>query len=210
MRKMLCLLVCCLAGNFVGATTIYSNDFESSVGSEWSATTIKQTPSGQRFLGDWSNTLVTLSLGSIPSHTDIKLEFDLYILQTMDGNNGDIWTLAIQDGPVLLNTTFTNLNNSGQGPRQSYPDNYPSSHPAHTGASAVRSLGYKAGDSTYHLVYTFNHLEDDVVINFQGSSMQSVSDESWGLDNIIVTAVPEPTTISLLTIGFMGILKKRN
>ena len=36
----------------VGATLVYSNDFETTAGAEWSSTIVSTTPSGRSFLGD--------------------------------------------------------------------------------------------------------------------------------------------------------------
>lgn len=218
MKKLIVLCLCCLTVSIAFADVIYSNDFESGVGNEWSSTAIEQAPFGQRFLGDWSNASINLSLDNIPSHTEITLELDLYIIYSMDGNNGDLWTLSIQDGPILLSSTFTNPLRQGGGPSQSYPNNYPSSNPAQSGADAINSLGYNTvsngyinpvfGDSTYHLIYTFAHTSDDIVINFQGSGMQQIQDESWGIDNVSVEAIPEPIT-SLLILGALPLMRRR-
>jgi hypothetical protein len=199
----------------------YSNTFESTVGSEWSSTVTKQAPYGQKFLGDWTNSTISLSLNELPDHSKITLEFDLYIIYSMDGNYGDLWTLSVQDGPVLLHTTFSNPLRPGITP-QSYPGNYPSEYPAQTGAYAVNSLGFNSvsngyinrvfGDSTYHLVYSFDHNSDNLVVNFQGNGMQSLLDESWGIDNVVVKIVtPDPipgdaNRDGMVDVGDLGIV----
>ena len=62
-------------------------------------------------------------------------------------------------------------------------------------------------DSVYHMNYTFGHSSNSVTINFEGISLQGVGDESWGIDNVVVT--PEPATILLLTLGGSVLRKRR-
>lgn len=67
-------------------TVIYSNDFDTSAGSEWSDRSIDTTPGGRRFLGRYGNEAVTLRINELPSHTTATISFDLFIIQTWDGN----------------------------------------------------------------------------------------------------------------------------
>lgn len=197
------------------ADMLYSNDFETSVGAEWSHSNRMQAPYGQKYLGDFSNNLITLNLGEgtiiyeegLPQHTSITLCFDLYIIRSMDGNDStysstfgskgpDLWTLDI-DNTVLLNTTFANhLRTPSQTP-QSFPGEYQDNYPAQTGASAINDLGYNTvsngyinsvfGDSTYNICFSLDHTDDFIQINFQGSGMQILADEAWGIDNLELT-----------------------
>ena len=41
---------------------VYFNDFETSVGDEWSNNKIEQTPNGERFLGRFDNSPITLTI----------------------------------------------------------------------------------------------------------------------------------------------------
>jgi len=82
---------------------------------------------------------------------------------------------------------------------QAYPDNYPSGqHAALTGASEVGSLGYirtaQEGnkDSVYDLSFSFPHSDNTLKLNFSALGLQPIADESWGLDNVVVTAA-DPT-----------------
>jgi RHS repeat-associated protein len=181
------------------SATVYQNDFQGSVGSEWSNTTVSTSPSGEKFLGQFDNNTVTLTLGSLPAHSSLTISFDLYIIRTWDGNNTtngpDHWSLSVAGGPTLLDTTFSN--NDGQNglpnERQAYPGSYPgASNPPRTGAVANNTLGYKYNgnviDATYHLTFTFPANSNSVTFKFAGSNLQGVTDESWGLDNVSVTA----------------------
>ena len=213
----------------VEATIIYQNDFQSAVLTGWSSTggavTISTSPNGQKFLGrhstyGFSNETVSLSLSGVPvPNIGITLAFDLYIIQSWDGNSDpDIFELSVSGGPVLLYTTFGTHN-----PRyQSYPDNYGTgaSYTWNTGASAIGTLGYTFyGDAIYHLEYTFPHPNSNLIINFAARNLQGITDESWGIDNVIISTegagvIPEPNTILLLGSGLLGIgavsfMKKR-
>jgi hypothetical protein len=191
---------------------IYSNDFQGAVGTEWTNPSTDITPIGaRRFLGQFSNDMVTLNLGSIDDHSLITAEFDLFIIRSWDGNtnyNGwgpDYWSLTA-DGATLLNTTFSH------GPNQAFPgtagiDEYP----AMTGAVEVNTLGYTWGDqlnSVYHLTFSFAHSSPTLSLTFAGSNLQGVGDEAWGLDNVSVSSVstasvPEPGLLTMLGIGFL-------
>jgi len=146
------------------AAIIYSNDFQSVVGSEWSNTSMDTTPLGSRgFLGQFANNdSVSLSLDNLPAHESITLSFDLFVIQSWDGINTDwgpdIWQLGVVGGPELLSTTFSNTAQDSH--LQSYPASYSGSeqYPAYTGAAETNTLGYGFyGDSVYKFDFTFNH-----------------------------------------------------
>ncbi|MGE0682964.1 MAG: thrombospondin type 3 repeat-containing protein [Candidatus Binatia bacterium] len=176
---------------------VYSNDFEGAVGPEWSSALTDTTPAGaRRFFGQFGSGTVSLTLTGLPAHTNITVSFDLFILQTWDGNGipfgPDIWDLSVVDGPTLLHTTFSNVHKDlGQ---QAYPDAYPGGdNPSTTGAVEIDTLGYDSffgdahhGDSIYRLSFTFSHSTNSLVMNFSASGLQLLGDESWGLDNVDV------------------------
>ena len=213
------------------ASTIYSNDFQGVVGSEWSSTQTDIPPadSTRRFLGRFADGIVSLSLTGVPSHSAMSLDFDLFIMSSWDGDGPepgtpDIWTVNVGGGPILLHTTFSNFPNR----TQDYPgfyDDIPggAANPPKTGASEVNTLGYPGfldfpgGDSIYHFSFLFAHTSDSVTINFIGGpGLTSVSDESWGLDNVVVgvntdsNSIPEPGTAGLLGLGLISGLVLRS
>ena len=178
------------------AVEVYFNDFETSIGAEWSSTggTLKRviSPNNREFLGrdityGLSNETVSLNLTGLPSHMQVTVSFDLYTIQSWDGlgSNGlEIWTLKA-DAATLLNTTFSNLT----GKNQSYPGWYPGgNNPPQTGATEINALGYTFyGDAVYHLTYTFLHLKNSLNVNFIATALQAITDESWGIDNVSVS-----------------------
>ena len=176
------------------SSATYSEDFEGTVGPEWSTTATDTTPSGRRFLGQFGNTTATLTRAALPLHTDITVTFDLYIIQSWDGNPAgvgpDEWDLTVSGGPTLLHTTFS------KGQRQAFPDTFPGGdNPAFTGAAELNSLGYTFfGDAVYSLSFTFPHTASSLALDFSASGLQSLSDESWGLDNVSLTILPALAT----------------
>ncbi len=139
---------------------------------------------------------VTLTLRNLKPHRVATVTFDLYTLKSWDGNNPnygpDRWSLSVQGGPMLLDTTFSN--NPKTGAYDLSLQNYPVANSAHqTGAAAVNTLGYKFyGDSIYHLSFTFAHTALTLALNFSSSLFEGkgIADESWGLDNVRVSTIP--------------------
>ena len=179
----------------------YFNDFEGAVGSEWSvvsgvapAALVSETPGGSRpktkFLGQFDNHTMKLTLAHLPPHESIMLTFDLYVIQSWDGNAGpDGWGLKM-DGGFLMGTTFANWTSGAQ----SYPGNWgtpPPSYPGLTGATEVHSLGYlwsgQPLDAVYHLEHALPHTGSEVAFEFGAMNLQGVGDEGWGLDNVSVS-----------------------
>ena len=181
--------------NVLPPYTLYYSNFESAAGSEWSDTTITTSPTGRKFLGLYSNNTVNFSTNDVPTHSQITVEFDLNIISTWDGNGQygvDYWEYSI-DGETQLYTTFAIHTDYGQD--QSYPDNYPANHPARTGAIENDVLGWgtgSSGDAVYHIAKTIVHTGSSLTLSFTGSNLQGVDDESWGIDNILITYSDQP------------------
>lgn len=213
-----------LAGMAIGlpaqALVAYQNDFQSGAGSEWSHTLTQDAPTpywfGPRtFLGEFGNETVSLSLSDLAPHSSILLDFDLYLIRSWDGSStgtavdygNDAFSVWVAGGPSLLDETFSNGNPAGQsfGPL--------SINPYHTGAAETYSLGYvfddgilqisQVMDSVYHMSFLFAHNTNQLTLNFSGYGLQNINDESWGLDNVRVSVVPEPGTAALLGLGIL-------
>ena len=194
------------------AIYLYRNDFEGSVGPEWSHTTTSTTPSGaRRFLGEFGNDTVSLNFTGLPAHNQVSLSFELFLIRSWDGNASrnaagtvvgpDAWELTVAGGTTLLRTTFGNHDFIPILNRQAYPHAYPDGeHPARTGASENNTLGYafdfveeglgsRPLDSVYRLTFTFDHTATSLGFDFTAFGLQSLSDESWGLDNVTVSVI---------------------
>jgi hypothetical protein len=167
----------------------YFEDFETGApGPEWSARVLMISPSGEIFLGTFANQEVTLTLPELLEHDEVTIEFDFYAIGSWNGNrpgNPDIAHFRA-DGNPIFSTTFSN----SWDPRdtQAYPDAFPGgNHPYGTGASAVKSLGFPDGstswgDSTYSLSFTFPHTSSTLSFSFGGANLQEI----WGIDNVRV------------------------
>ena len=147
------------------AQVVYENDFETSVGAEWSQTITEVTPAGARtFLGQFGSETVSLDLSALPAHDLVTVTFDLFVIRSWGGNavsfGVDEWALTVAGGPTLLDTTFSNSPGDPTFGTQAYPEMYPGgSNPGQTGASEVDTLGYTFSgqplDSVYKLGFTF-------------------------------------------------------
>ena len=127
-------------------TLIFEDDFQTSpISPEWSTTSgVLPVPSTYTSIipahtatlfGEFDNKIIELDIAVLPTHTAIRIEFDLYIFDSWDGNtgSGDIWKLEV-DGSQRINTTFDNitwLTNHNQ----SYPHNYQFVNPIQDGAA---------------------------------------------------------------------------
>lgn len=236
MRSALLAFVCWFSMP-VSAATVYINDFQSAVGTGWSSADntigITQAPNTdfvRKFLGEFSNGTVSLSLTGLPEHVSTTVSFSLYLIRSWDGNattiaNGDPlgpdhWTLNVGGGPTLLNTTFSNGGSVGQAyapsPFAAGCTGYnlsglPSGeYNPMTGASECYSLGYtfsspdvtnEAMDSVYELSFAFAHTGGSLMLNFGANGLQGIADESWGLDNVKVAVSPVPVPAAVWLFG---------
>jgi len=174
---------------------------------EWQPFSLKWTPDHrQRFLGEFTTSTgpVRLRLDALPPHTYIRVAFDLYILKSWDGNareafgtpvGPDLWDLSVEGGPALVHTSFALFTRDGG--RQAFPDDFPyGDHPHRTGAFASNSLGFayeRPMDASYHLDLAFPHTASALTLVFHSPGPpQEPWDESWGLDNVRVEALPKP------------------
>jgi uncharacterized repeat protein (TIGR01451 family) len=192
----------------VSTLIVFEDDFENPpIQPEWGCATpvTSTTPQGNRnFLGEFGAETVCLTLADLPQHAYVQVAFDLYLIRSWDGNlmempanlrayaleevvGPDVWSF-VADGDIQLATTFANW----EFFRQAYPGAYPGGdYVAWTGASEVKTLGYMFYDipldSVYHLVFTLPHTGESLDLEFISEQLQGVLDESWGLDNVVVT-----------------------
>ncbi len=166
---------------------VYSSDFAAPAPdlALWSHPTVTTSQNGSTsFLGEFTNDVVTLTLDMPLAHDILNVSFDLYILKSWDGVNGpDQWQFSL-DGTTYVNASFANT-----GALQSYPqDSGTANNPSRTGAFSVNTLGYTFyGDSIYRFQFSIPHTGSVAELKFRGINLQAASDESWGLNNVVVT-----------------------
>lgn len=134
----------------------------------------------------------------------------------------DFFNVRVAGGPLLLHETFSNGNPAGQSYSPYGPSILPPStgYGSMTGAAEAYSLGYTFGnfiesqnqnkidvmDSVYHFDFGFTHALSALQIDFFAENLQSMADESWGIDNVIVAVVPEPASALLVLFGGAALL----
>jgi hypothetical protein len=216
---MLLLVGLLAAGSAAIAAPIYFNDFQSGVGAGWSNTTTSTTPAGcttcTTYLGQFGNQSVTLTLTGLPTGTQLTISFDEFIIRSWDGNGEmgfagpDTATFSI-GGSTQLSTTFAN---GLVGNTQNYPT---AGSAAQSGAAQVNTLGYQfigqPRDSIYALSFNWFNTSSTQTFTWSASGLQELADESWGIDNVSVSApdaIPEPGTALLLGSGVLAFLLYR-
>jgi len=194
---------------------IYRNDFEQAVGPEWSSQTRSSTPIGNRqFLGEFGSGSIRLTLNQLPPHTAVTVVFDLFILKSWDGqgpegdpSGPDKWGFFVDDSDFAFVTTFSNhlpgdSSIYPEGKAQKYPSEWPDGEnmPAYSGASETDSLGYSYHgpmDAVYHITFTFDHESTSLGLSFWADLTNGIPNESWGLDNVVVSIVANTPPIVL-------------
>jgi subtilase family serine protease len=153
---------------------VYSNNFESAVGSEWSTTEVNNSTLSNfsAFLGRFNNSSTSLKLDTIPG-TTYRLEFDFYAIDSWDGASYDYDEFNIfVDNNQVFNQTFPN--ESFRSPDQS-----------------DSNLGFSGWpDRIYRRIpLVFTATGTTTQIRFADGGLQGFSDESWGIDNVKVWTV---------------------
>jgi hypothetical protein len=178
-----------------------------------SVTNVESPNHAQRFLGEFGGPVigaqgdpgynrtrvdqsVSLTLDSLPDHKELEVSFDLYILKSWDGASPqygpDRWSVSVAGGPQLLASTFSN--NGKVETEGSYQDFPQIRSLPRTGAVSTNTLGYAFfGDSMYHFDFVFSHSKRKLILQFNSSLFEGkgTADESWGLDNVRISILPD-------------------
>ncbi len=220
------LAVLSLTGLAQADEILYENNFEvGPLGSEWSTNSVlTREGSFTQFNGRYTNDASVLTLAAAPNpggkgggsgndsgdsgggndggdggggggggsqYIVYTLEFDFYAIDSWDGNYEGYGpdTFEVQrNGETLFSETFANTH-EGQSFRRPDVGPEPIGFAPHWADSIYRdiTLSFEIPESAE----TFN-------LSFQGIGLQSMSDESWGIDNITVrySVVPAPATLS--------------
>lgn len=179
--------------------TLLEDTFDTPPGAGWSTQATATAPAtGEKFLGQFAAESVTLSLKDLPDHTWVRVEFDVYAIGSWDGNSPtdgpDLFRVDTDDGRPLVRTTF------GWRYEQAYPGQFGvHTNPPRTGSTINNALGFTwksfAVDDIYHIQLVFPHAKDTLGLTFASTQNEAIDNESWGLDNVTVTALSQAPII---------------
>ncbi len=160
-------------------------------------------PSGP--FGDYANFPLQISLNALPAHTAVTVSFDLYILDSWDGNDifygPDYFGLLIDSQAFLW--SFSNFDPLGN----------------ETNTQAATSTGNFNSINTWGPIdryfddygggFTVPHTASTLTVTFFGTGLQGVDDESWRVDDVTISLeapapVSEPALFGLLGLGLLG------
>ena len=202
------LLICSTGISKVFAISVYTNDFENgSLGAIQNAQ-LKETQGYKNYgFGNyyaWSDATetnaITLQLNDLPEHSYLKIEFDLALIDSWDGDSPwgpDYFNVKV-DNSSVFKETFTNF----PGRTQSYKGD-----PIVWVNGLARNFW---NDSAYHISLTVSHTNEDATITWfaSGIGWEGGWNESYAIDNITIAAnpVPIPTAAWLLGSGLLGLI----
>lgn len=199
------------------ASTVYTNDFSMGDGGFTGAAVTTYGAYGAFYGILTQGATATLSLTGFAANQALELTFDLYTLQSLDGDNAtwgpDTFAVAF-NGSTVFDYSFSNWPGSLDA-ASDFPQSYGGiGSSAGTGAFAsIESSGW-AGATEYTYGVILSGLADangDFQISFIGNSGQAAYDEGFGIDNVTVATVPLPAGLPLLAagIGALGLLRRR-
>lgn len=224
--KHLPMLIASLASAPALGQTVYTNDFESPLGSEWSGLGTIQAP-GTLPAGSFggghlrNDTALTgsagqslLTLGGIGAHTGLNVVFDFVAWDSWDGGvgtfpQGDFFEMYL-DGALVVSIAPNNNSGIALIP------------PTATLTFGPSDFGYTGFLDRVYRVSLGNlaHTSSTAALSFRvnGVGWQGGADESFGLDNLSVSlarvqgGIPEPSTWLTMILGFGfvgGALRRR-
>lgn len=186
-----------------------------------------------------SDETISLTLSNLTTGTKYDVDFDLLIRSSWDGAAGsfgpDGWYFSA-NGTKLVNTIFSNGSNGAFGDPspnvgayspQRYSDTFFTSPGdgtndvnRFTGSDASRS-----DNSPYtngYAIYWFGHGTGNPDLNFTATSTSATlvwartsgstddAGENWSIDNISISAVPEPASAGVMLLGLVGCALRRS
>lgn len=132
------------------------------------------SPNGEEFLGRYSTDTITLTLDDLPEGYEVCVSFDLYIVGTWDNGSDDRW------GPDTFQATIDGVGDA----------------PATYSRPSTDDLGYGNSGTIPMYVCSIVPTGGEVTVSFIGEMIEhrspemDIDNESWGIDNLIVTTAP--------------------
>lgn len=196
--------IACAAGASAGVV-VYEQNFESPslIGSEWSSNATDAHPAFTRFSERRANNALTLTLETVTGQA-YSLLFDLYIIDSWDGGNQewggpDTFNVSVGDSLAFSET----MDNDPESRFKTYRD------PDEAGHFGFGDREYD-NDAIYRgILLDFVASGQLTTIAFFGTGLQGRNDESWGIDNVRVAALPVPGPAGALVIGLAGLALAR-
>lgn len=166
--------------------------------------------SGNNYGGGPAPQMTTFTLSNLPSHTSLDVDFHLMFIDSWDSTNGGAgvspdYLEVYLDGVLWAQLTAANtsgtINDFAGGTQTFGPGNF-----VYNGyADRIVDMSTAGGLSFAHTASTFT-----LGIRAGGSGWQGGADESWGIDNLKITAtlrdptgaIPEPATWAMMILGF--------
>ena len=161
------------------------DDFEGGAEAAWSNTTTNadHLDNFTKFLGRFGNETVSLNLTNLPAHIRVSLRFDLYVIDSWDGNSEPgPDRFQVGRGESLINLFDETFAQGAALERQSYQVTQPERQGTNLGFTGFRDAIYR----DLNKGFSFQHTEDSLTLNFSGNGLQGLDDESWGIDNVRV------------------------
>lgn len=218
------IAILALAPNARG-TVVFTTDFNSGLPAEFSGTANSIVgvqgfsglgPAGNKFSGNLLRNdsapplITTLTLTGLPAHSSIDVEFLMAIIDSWDGipnfPGPDLFNVRVDGTTVFSHIFAVQSGVSDYGP------------PPGGLLSGGTNLGFSGyNDQAFNMylepvLHSIAHTTSTVTIEWfaSGGGWQGTTDESWGIDNVRITtnAVPEPTTLTLIAIGALGLVRR--
>ncbi len=198
MFRTLLVMVASLAGMASGQV-IYSANFNDGAAPGFSNAKFAASPDGtRRVLGKYGNETASLALSGLVPGRRYRVTADAYAFDSWDGNAGpDRFTIAASSGATWT-TTFACASSSS---RQAFPGEYGmADHPSGSGGTPCnctwRCWSGNVGPTIYPVSLLFSAGATTETVSFSGAGLQDLCDESWGIDNVVVTDLgfaPDPS-----------------
>jgi len=190
----------------VNSAVISNEDFESgAVGWSNNKTTYSNSPL-TTFLGRFGKNEGVGKLYTLSGlQTAVTIEFDFYEIDSWDFENFNFY---VNNSLVFSDQFKHNREDFSQSPQMS------AESLVFENDDGNQNLAFSHWpEQAFHYSYTFNTSDTELLIGFRGTVTQSINDESWGIDNVLITNdIPEPGALILFScvlVGLGSLNKKR-